>query len=137
MKRGLLVLAVVVVLVLAIGLRHILLPGPKGVLSDGVLLTKDGPSEAALKVGEKCTVRLTENITTGYSWSYRIEKADVISLVSDEYTAPDTGLTGAPGTHEWTLKAQKPGQSKITFEYSRSWENVKPDETQVYTIKVE
>jgi inhibitor of cysteine peptidase len=46
-------------------------------------------------------VRLKENPTTGYVWNATASKG--LSIISNTYTAPDTGLIGAGGYREWIL----------------------------------
>jgi inhibitor of cysteine peptidase len=46
-------------------------------------------------------VRLNENPTTGYVWNATASKG--LSIISNTYTAPDTGLIGAGGYREWIL----------------------------------
>jgi len=60
--------------------------------------------------------------------------------VTSEEIVPDSDLIGAGSTFTWTLKALKPGITRITFKYYRDWEgesSVTPENTVLYNIKVE
>lgn len=54
-----------------------------------------------IPVSDRVVVRLNENPTTGYVWNATAAKG--LSIISDTYTAPDTGLIGAGGYREWIL----------------------------------
>ncbi len=74
-----------------------------------------------VKAGEKFSLSLKGNPTTGYMWHYKIADATIVSVVSENITA-DSGLIGAGSTFAWDFKALKAGATKITFKYYRDWE---------------
>ncbi|NTV89494.1 MAG: hypothetical protein HGA22_03905 [Clostridiales bacterium] len=94
-----------------------------------------------LKVGDAGKVVLDGNITTGYSWQYKIEGTSVeaFSEESSQDSNPP-GLVGAGSTYTWTFKAVSGGKSTITFKYYRPWEgeaSTAPEDIRVYTVNVE
>ena len=84
-------------------------------------------------VGESITINLESNPTTGFQWQigYDPEK---LELVSQDFIAPEeTGLVGASGEEMFVLEALMPGESEITFLYSRPWEtDVEPEKVLYY-----
>ncbi|MCQ1537782.1 protease inhibitor I42 family protein [Methanocalculus taiwanensis] len=70
--------------------------------------------------GMQFKITLVENPTTGYSWDMAVPEG--LTLVSDEFIAPDTELMGAPGTHVWLIQGDKPGEYVVEGKYIRPWE---------------
>ncbi len=98
-----------------------------------------GSSWPVVKAGDLFSVSLKGNPTTGYTWHYTLENKDIASVTSEEIV-PDSDLIGAGSTFTWTLKALKPGVTRITFKYYRDWEgesSVTAENTVIYIIKVE
>jgi len=69
---------------------------------------------------ERVMVALNENPTTGYSWNATVSKG--LTIVSDNYIAPNTTLVGAGGYHEWILSPDTVGTYTFKAVYMRSWE---------------
>ena len=65
----------------------------------------------------------TGNITTGYSWNFKIGDPGVLELADIQFTSSDAkpGVVGAGGTYTWDFRALKPGTTTIVFTYSQSW----------------
>lgn len=89
--------------------------------------------------GDKLTITLEENPTTGYVWALKIGTENVVALESDEYipTQTSTNMVGAGGNHVWIFKGVSAGETVLTFKYYRPWE--KEDtaiETRVFTVIV-
>jgi len=74
------------------------------------------PGQVRLVPGEAVKVRLSTNVTTGYSWSTKVvgKKASV-SVGKGIYLAPTTDLVGAPGTTTWLVTAEKTGTGVVKF----------------------
>lgn len=72
-----------------------------------------------IPAGERVLVRLAENPTTGYTWNATASKG--LDIVSDTYTAPQTGLMGAPGYHEWILAPKTVNTYKFSAVSLRPW----------------
>jgi predicted secreted protein len=89
---------------------------------DKTLIVRDLPAQVRLIPGEKVKVRLSTNVTTGYSFFAQGGKNAAGSAVvkvpaKGAYAAPTTptGMVGAPGETTWTLTAVKPGKTTIDF----------------------
>jgi predicted secreted protein len=73
---------------------------------------KDDTSISA-KAGDTFTIKLEENPTTGYQWSYAISDESIVALDKDEYVADDKSgeLMGSGGTRVLTFKALAAGSA--------------------------
>lgn len=103
------------------------------------LIFPDGPSGAVSIEGKTLDIRLEENPTTGFSWSYSISDDTVISLVEDGYIADsdDPNVVGGGGMHEYKFEGLKAGEVTITFDYFKSWEGVESAEEHIeYVVTV-
>ena len=83
----------------------------------------DSGATVAARVGERFTVSLDENPTTGYQWDMKAGPG--LTLVGDEFVGPSPSpspLMGAGGTHSWVFKADKAGTLTLTGLYVRPWE---------------
>lgn len=71
------------------------------------------------------SVSVSENASTGYKWTYKIDNEKVAKLSGDEYiySAPE-GMVGAPGTRTFTFKGVSEGKTNIVLSYERSWEAI-------------
>ena len=74
----------------------------------------------ALKVGQKLTISLEGNPTTGYSWQVRAG-SEHLDLLSQEYE-PGGTAAGAGGVEVFRFRALAPGETEIAFDYRRPWE---------------
>lgn len=85
------------------------------------------------------TVTLEENGTTGFTWTYIADPQDALKLESDDFIPAnsDEKIGGSGGLHEFRLRAQKPGEITLTFNYARSWEDVEPEKTVTYQLKID
>ena len=87
-----------------------------------------------LKIGDKVTLRLSSNPSTGYSWQIKNDETEQVSKADSnrasimkyqsKYMAPinQKRMVGVPGQEEWTFVAQQPGAAVIKLEYMRPWE---------------
>ncbi|MFD1888218.1 protease inhibitor I42 family protein [Paenibacillus wenxiniae] len=93
--------------------------------------------------GKTFDIKLEQNDSTGYSWTYKADAQLELLKAAEQATASNSkskdgdAIVGAPTNKTWTFKATKPGTYKITFTYEREWEKGdKPAETVVYTVQV-
>lgn len=81
-----------------------------------------------LALGQKTTVQLEENPTTGYRWQIDSTKSDNLAIVRIDdlgFSAREGGArVGASGTHRWSIESVSAGKARIVFEYLRPWEKV-------------
>ena len=89
-----------------------------------------------VKTGQRFTIRMESNPTTGYSWQISKALDNKIILVTNAYIPPDSKLIGAGGHELWTFKAIAEGQTDIAMKYIRPWEQDQPARTNVFTVIV-
>ncbi len=78
-------------------------------------------------------VVLAENPTTGYSWNVTVTRG--LEITNDTYIAPESGLAGAGGSHEWDITAIASGQQEFSGIYMQPWMNATGNET-TFTLMV-
>ena len=90
------------------------------------------------KPGEEFTIKLDENSSTGYKWSYAITDEKIVSMSKDEYVTDeaDKNVDGAGGQRVLTFKANAAGYTAINMVYERSWEKNEDDEKLSFDIEV-
>lgn len=88
-----------------------------------VRLPQGDEQQMQARVGDKISLELTANPTTGYQWQ-RVEsrQEDLVRFVSRDFTAAAPGRLGSGGMETWQFMALKPGRAYIEFEYVRPWE---------------
>lgn len=69
-------------------------------------------------------VRLEENPTTGYTWTYSFDDNTIACVEDDEYTQNVMGedFVGVGGVHTYRLAGLAKGETTVKFDYMRSWE---------------
>ncbi len=92
----------------------------------------DDNGPIAMPLNTTTEIDLKENPTTGYMWNATVTSG--LELVHDSYSAPETQLMGAPGMHEWVIKATAPGNQTFMAVYHRPWEPVTTSDV-TYTVK--
>lgn len=103
----------------------------------GMIIGKNVETKKVVIVkGETTDILLEENLTTGYSWHYKISDNSVVVIEGDKYIEPNSSLMGASGSHSYTVKGVKTGKTEIRFEYYRNWEPENIQETIIYVIEV-
>ena len=92
----------------------------------------------SVKSGEKFTIKLEANPTTGYDWSVSVSDEAVVSLEKSEYLPDEkvSGAVGAGGARVLVFKANDAGAATIDLVYQRSWEPKEDDERLRYTVTV-
>ena len=84
-----------------------------------------GPDDAvAVRPGQRFSIRLRSNPTTGYTWLLdRAPDSNLVSVVTNVYEPPDGDrMVGAEGHEIWTFKALKAGETEVKLRYARPWE---------------
>ena len=91
--------------------------------------------EITLASGEKLTVDLGSNPSTGYSWGEKAGNSDpaVVKQVKHERIGPKQPMPGAGGSQSWTFEAIKTGTSTLDFSYDRPWQG---GEKGTWTLKL-
>src|SRR3990167_6564655 len=75
------------------------------------------------------TITLPSNPTTGFTWSIQKYDTNLLKLVSQKYTPPNSRLMGAPGIQQYTFQAIQTGYSvtqvgHVVLQYARQWTTV-------------
>ncbi len=103
-------------------------------------LTTFSCASAKAKAGEstlkELKIELVANPTTGYSWEYSLEQEGIVSVKENSTYLGEEGIVGAPSLFEYTVKALKDGQTKLTFVNRRSFEENSTIEQREYQILV-
>jgi inhibitor of cysteine peptidase len=87
----------------------------------------DNGKTVSVNEGSIVKIALDENPTTGYSWNESASSG--LKVLDSQYTASQSGLMGAGGVHEWTIKAEGKGTQQFSAIYKRPWEPVAGNET--------
>jgi predicted secreted protein len=104
---------------------------------DGRVITAPGPIELA--VGERATIELVGNATTGYSWTVDQQPdAAVVTVESDRYVGPGDGAAVGQGGHQQVvIQGVAPGTTTLGMAYARPWEEgTPPAQTASFAITV-
>jgi inhibitor of cysteine peptidase len=91
-----------------------------------------------VEVGDKITVKLCSNPTTGFNWDYEIVGKAVLKEEDYDYEEPeDENLVGASGTEVWTFEAVEIGSTEVHLEYSQPYEGgIKKEWTYAMQVSV-
>jgi inhibitor of cysteine peptidase len=71
--------------------------------------------ELRIAVGEQFAVTLPETPTTGFRWRMA-SPPDILTIVNDEFTPPDSARPGAGGVHRWVFHARASGSAMLRLE---------------------
>lgn len=88
------------------------------------LTDEDSGTTRSVRVGERMTVRLPENPTTGYRWEADCDDTR-LRLVEDRYDGPETPR-GAGGERSLTLEVLAAGPTTLRLANRRSWGDGEP-----------
>jgi inhibitor of cysteine peptidase len=90
-----------------------------------------------LHVGDRLSLSLAENPTTGFRWELKTKPEPEFETVTDTFESSG-GSPGSGGTHHWQWKATRTGTAMIRLEYRRPWEtNAPPGQVFSVTLQVE
>jgi len=85
-------------------------------LTDG-----DNGGSLDLHVGDTLLLRLPENATTGYRWSFDGLDTTILSARDGEY-ARSSDAVGSGGDRTWTLTPNAAGTTTLRLKLWREWE---------------
>ena len=98
----------------------------------------DSGQTIGVDVNKEFVIGLGSNPTTGYRWQASYDDT-AVTLVESEYQQGETakeGVVGAGGVEYFKFKALKKGQTEITLDYLRSWEEGSSIEQKVFTVDI-
>jgi inhibitor of cysteine peptidase len=75
-----------------------------------------------LSRGERLSLRLGENPTTGYRWALSKNDPEILASSGDQYTQAGDGGIGGGGHRAFTFEARKEGRASLEFKHWREWE---------------
>ncbi len=106
--------------------------------SAGVRLSaRDNGRRVEIRVGQRLTVELRANPSTGYSWALVSSGEPVILRVGEPAFREDSRMAGAGGTLTFEFRARQPGTGSLELVYARPWEKGKePADTFAVTVAV-
>lgn len=85
---------------------------------------------------QEIKIELKGNPSTGYTWDYSLSNENSVSISKEvKYTGKD-GIVGAPSIYYFKIKSHSPGNSTLTLEYKRPWEENKVLEKKKFNITV-
>ena len=101
-----------------------------GCSSNLVMSDKNNGSSQTVEAGKIIEIKLSGQLSTGFSWKW---------VNNDFFTQEDAPkrvpVDKKPGGREltvFTLKAVKPGKTKLLFEYRREWEKKEKPEKEYF-----
>ena len=86
------------------------------------------PPAVTVRAGDRITLHLSENPSTGFRWSVAI-RGEAVVVRCSEPRAADSGLPGAAGQRVIVLDAVHEGRATAEFALARSWEPDTPADT--------
>jgi inhibitor of cysteine peptidase len=109
-----------------------------GARTNGLPEYADPAKMIETRVGREFVIVLESNPTTGYSWHLgEVLDKKMLKVVEIRHSAKKTKRIGAGGKDLWTLQGLQPGEIRIIFDYTRSWEkNVPPVERAIFTVRI-
>ncbi len=97
----------------------------------------DNGRTVTLHVGDRFTVALKENSTTGYSWKVVSSGEPAVKQVGQPTFKTDSSLHGAGGTVTYRFRAAAEGTGALELVYVRPWQkDAAPEATFKLTVVV-
>jgi predicted secreted protein len=91
-----------------------------------------------IEIGDKITVKLCSNPTTGFQWNYEMSGDNALREEDHDFEEPDGDVVGASGIEVWTFEGTAKGTTEVLMEYSQPWEGgIKKEWTYRMTIMVQ
>jgi predicted secreted protein len=106
-------------------------PVPAAPSATYTLTEKDSGRTLTVKVGDKLLLNLRNPASGGYTTLAPAYDAKILTLLSRQDLPPEkrpTPLMGDFGRLEFTWEARAPGESAVTVNIARPWEQDKPPE---------
>jgi len=95
-------------------------------------------NEFQAEIGDKITVKLCSNPTTGFKWNYKTTIENVLKEEDYDFEEPKGDVLGAAGIEVWTFEAVEKGTTEVRMEYSQPWEGgLKAEWTYTMTVTVQ
>jgi inhibitor of cysteine peptidase len=102
------------------------------------LTDADAGSTVELRTGDRLSVRLMGNPTTGYSWEVAAVDAQVLTPASEPGFQASSAAIGSGGVFAFEFQAAGAGQTSLRLVYRRPWEKRRrPTRTFAVNVRVE
>jgi predicted secreted protein len=119
-------------------------PAAGAVTANSVLISistqaSTAPIPLTLRPGDRFTFTLPSNRTTGYQWRLGPSPdPNVVTFFSSAYHQPSAAMPGQGGMEIWSFAAHGRGQTTITLEYARPFEqNTAPARVLTFAVTVQ
>ena len=86
---------------------------------------------------DSVTIELKGNPSTGYTWEAVLASENIVEISKDVKYLGGEGMVGAPSMFYFTVSSLSSGNTVLTLEYKRPWEEKEPLEKKVYNITVD
>ncbi len=86
---------------------------------------------------DSATIELKGNPSTGYTWEAVLSDENIVKISKDVKYLGAKGMVGAPSMFYFTVRSLATGNTVLTLEYKRPWEEKSPLETKVYNVNVD
>lgn len=91
--------------------------------------------------GEKISIRLNANATTGYNWHFEIadDEKHLVKILKEKYVVNShpAGMVGVGGKAVYKFKTLHAGKLTIIARYYRPWESFNPEDDKELKFTVE
>ena len=75
-----------------------------------------------IETGDKITIKLCSNPTTGFQWNYEMSGDDALMEEDHDFEEATGDMVGASGIEVWTFEGTAQGTTVVLMEYSQPWE---------------
>lgn len=96
----------------------------------------ENESTCNIKIGDSFIIKLNENPSTGYEWTYDYDKSMLKFEIKESKSTCVGTVAGCSNNVFYKFTALATGSTKIKFIYSRPWESVTPAEQKIYNIVI-
>ena len=86
---------------------------------------------------DSVTIELKGNPSTGYTWEAVLASENIVEISKNVKYLGSEGMVGAPSMFYFSVSSLAAGNTVLTLEYKRPWEEKAPLETKVYNINVD
>jgi predicted secreted protein len=84
------------------------------------LTAADSGQTVRAHIGDRITIALDANETTGYRWSVTTRPKPAVARVTrDRYVAEETGMVGSGGTQHYTIRVRGTGRTTFAATYAQ------------------
>ena len=94
-------------------------------MSEVTLTAADNGKSIRVAPGEKLTLRLKENPSTGFRWTVDMSNNEYLTLRSSDYIPDSGGVPGGGGKRVFIFEAKRIGNFRLSLKLGREWERDK------------